>query len=184
EGALLADLNSARLSIDLAAYSLSRPSVVRALLRAVERGVRVQVVLDCQNRFGQDEPVVADLEQAGVEVLGEPARASESAGCSGSALMHHKFIVVDQRVTWVGSTNLTMTGFDYNENAMLRLDSGELAADFLTEHAALRGAGEDSHRGLLLRRQAGRTAVDVVFLPSLTGGGSAGRDLLTGSIRR
>ncbi|MDD2922873.1 MAG: hypothetical protein PHQ36_11375, partial [Anaerolineales bacterium] len=46
---LVAAIDSARLSVDVAAYSLSLNSVRDALLRAHERGVRVRMVMESDN---------------------------------------------------------------------------------------------------------------------------------------
>jgi phosphatidylserine/phosphatidylglycerophosphate/cardiolipin synthase-like enzyme len=68
-GAVLADLDAARISVDLATFDLDVPSITDALLRAAARGVVVRLVVDSENL---QAPEVAEqtgrLQRAGVEV--------------------------------------------------------------------------------------------------------------------
>ena len=63
-------------------------------------------------------------------------------GSSGSGLMHHKFVVVDDRSVITGSANFTSSGLHGdagksrtrgNVNHLLRIDSPALAAVFRRE---------------------------------------------------
>ncbi|RZM82588.1 phospholipase D-like domain-containing protein [Leptolyngbya iicbica] len=82
-------------------------------------------------------------------------------GSKGSGLMHHKFMVVDGRTVVLGSANWTTSGIhgDFasadsrgNANALLRIDSPELAAVLEEEFDLMWGDGpagkEDSLFGL------------------------------------
>jgi len=71
-------------------------------------------------------------------------------GSKGSGLMHHKFVVVDQRVVISGSANFTSSGIHGdagaprtrgNVNHLLRIDSAALAAVFTTEFNRMWGDG-------------------------------------------
>ena len=49
-------------------------------------------------------------------------------------IMHHKFVVVDQRKVWTGSTNMSDSGTGgYNANLVLVIDSPKIAARFIAE---------------------------------------------------
>jgi len=63
------------------------------------------------------------LEEAGIEQT-----LRETSG-----IMHNKFVVVDERVVWTGSTNLTFNGLYRNNNDALLLDSAALAEEFTAE---------------------------------------------------
>jgi len=82
-------------------------------------------------------------------------------GSKGSGLMHHKFMVVDGRTVLLGSANWTTSGIhgDFgveasrgNANALLKIDSSELAAVLAEEFELMWGDGpkgkEDSLFGL------------------------------------
>ena len=71
-------------------------------------------------------------------------------GSRGSGLMHHKFVVIDQRVVITGSANFTASGLHGDANApntrgnvnhLLRIESGDLATVFRTEFMQLWGDG-------------------------------------------
>jgi phosphatidylserine/phosphatidylglycerophosphate/cardiolipin synthase-like enzyme len=67
--AVLADLNAARVSVDLAVFDFDIPAMADALLRAAARGVTVRLVVDSENL---DTPEVSEqtgiLQHAGIAV--------------------------------------------------------------------------------------------------------------------
>ncbi len=42
-------------------------------------------------------------------------------------LMHRKLVVIDQKISWIGSFNFTRTGFYLQKNAMLRIENEDVA---------------------------------------------------------
>lgn len=120
EGALIASIDSARLSVDVAIYSFSLREVGNALLRARDRGVTVRVVMDSDNL---DRPVVQALLEGGVPVLGDRREG----------LMHNKFVIIDRSEVWTGSMNFTVTGSYRDNNNLVHLRSVELAENYLAE---------------------------------------------------
>lgn len=117
---LSADIEGARATIDVAAYDFDLQSVTDALIQAQRRGVNVRLVIDSDN-VGLDQP--QDLRAAGISIV-EDGRAS---------LMHNKFVVIDGRVTWTGSWNLTDGGTYLNNNHAIRIESREMAANYQAE---------------------------------------------------
>lgn len=117
---LAADIDLAKLSVDVAAYDLDLQTVTDAMLRAHGRGVRVRLVIDSDN-IGLDQP--QDLLSAGVPVV-EDNRTS---------LMHNKFIVIDGSITWTGSWNLTDGGTYRNNNHAIRIVSQPMASNYTAE---------------------------------------------------
>jgi len=107
EGALLDLLNNATESIDVAIYGFDRASLRDALIAAHIRGVTVRVVGDddtiADPRYG---PYYQALIDAGIPVVPDIL----------SYLQHNKFAVIDDQITWTGSTNWTNTGFTFNMN--------------------------------------------------------------------
>lgn len=129
ETTLLALIDSATGRIDLAAYTLERPSVVEALLAAVDRGVELRVVTD-GDELG--DPGIVALLEAGVPVVARRA---------GDRIMHHKFLVVDGQAVWTGSTNLTSSDMLKNDNDALLILSEEVALSYAAEHAEMFALG-------------------------------------------
>lgn len=120
DAAIVEAIDAARYSVDVAIYRLDLWSVRDALIRAHRRGVRVRVVTESDNVL---EPEIADLEAAGVPVLGDRREH----------LMHHKFIVIDGIEVWTGSMNLTIRGAYHNNNNLIRIRADRVAQDYARE---------------------------------------------------
>jgi phosphatidylserine/phosphatidylglycerophosphate/cardiolipin synthase-like enzyme len=117
---LVAAIDSARLSVDAAIYSLSLKSVRNALLSAYRRGVQVRVVMESDN---MDRVAPQALKDAGVPILGDRREG----------LMHDKFVVIDRSDVWTGSMNFTDTGTYSDNNNLMRIHSTKVAEDYETE---------------------------------------------------
>ncbi|NTU81190.1 MAG: DUF1669 domain-containing protein [Chloroflexales bacterium] len=132
ERALLADIETATRSIELASFEYNLTSVAEALARAASRGVAVRLALD---RESLDSPVMARW--AGiVEDAGIPVSWEES-----DAFMHSKFVIVDDRLVWTGSWNATINDTYRNNNNLLRITVPALVENYAAEFERM-GAGE------------------------------------------
>jgi phosphatidylserine/phosphatidylglycerophosphate/cardiolipin synthase-like enzyme len=153
---LALDIAQALASVDVAAYELDLETVGQALVTAHQRGVAVRVLTDSDN---VDERVVRQLARAGVPVSADDR----------SALMHNKFVIIDESVVWTGSWNLTENGTYRNDNNAVRILSHRLAENYRAEfeemfveqrfgpsspadtpHPTLRIRNQDSSQALLL----------------------------------
>jgi len=107
-------IDSAKESIRLKIYlwTPSRMDVVEALGRAVDRGVNVRVLMEREPAGGRPNmEVIGALRDRGVELrFSKPFRF---------VFIHEKSIVVDDRVVWFGSGNLTGSTFKANREYML-----------------------------------------------------------------
>lgn len=120
DGPIVDAIDAARLSVDVAAYSLSLNSVRNALIRAHDRGATVRVVMESTNMDRSDPQI---LMEAGIPVIGD----------NRDGLMHDKFIVIDKSEVWLGSMNFTDGGaFDDNNNLM-RIHSTKMAENYIKE---------------------------------------------------
>jgi phosphatidylserine/phosphatidylglycerophosphate/cardiolipin synthase-like enzyme len=117
---LVSAIDSARLSIDLAVYSMSLRNVRDALVRAHRRGIVVRVVTESDN---QDSSAIQALQEAGIPLLGDRREG----------LMHDKFMVIDRSEVWLGSMNYTYSGVYADDNALVHVRSKELADNYLSE---------------------------------------------------
>ncbi len=120
--ALSADIDRAQYTIDAAVFDVRLPSVVDALVRAAKRRVTVRVVVDddANGQAVEFADAIAQLEKGGVKVTRDER----------SALMHNKFIVIDHRVLWTGSMNLTPNDVYRNNNNMLRVELAPLVENY------------------------------------------------------
>ena len=123
-------------------------------------------------------------------------------GSSGSGLMHHKFLVIDQATVITGSANLTSSGLHGdagrpssrgNVNHLLRFHSPELALVFRKEFTQMWGDGpggdQDSRFGLQKAKegvqtvQISDTQVDVLFSPHPKRDANHGLNLLAKQLK-
>lgn len=113
-------IDGAQTSLDLAVFEFSLMRVARAVVRAHERGVVVRMVYD--NR---------EDEQPAIKLLREHEVPIRSDARSG--YMHNKFMVIDGRTVWTGSTNLAPGGIYIADNNAISFVSPELAAEYTRE---------------------------------------------------
>lgn len=117
---LAASIDAARLTVDVAVYSLNLRSVRDALIRAHERGVQVRVVMESDNMDGSAPQA---LVEAGIPVLGDRREG----------LMHDKFIVIDRSEVWMGSMNFTFSGTYEDNNQLILFRSVKMAENYTKE---------------------------------------------------
>lgn len=117
---LVEAINTAHLSIDVAAYSLTLNSVRNALINAHKRGVTVRMVMESTN---MDRSDVQRLLEAGVPIIGD----------NRQGLMHDKFMVIDRSEVWLGSMNFTDSGTYDDNNNMIRIRSTKVAENYSVE---------------------------------------------------
>ncbi|HKI53067.1 MAG TPA: phospholipase D-like domain-containing protein [Anaerolineales bacterium] len=120
DGPLVEAIDAARLSVDVAAYSISLNSVRYALIRAHDRGVTVRIVMESNN---MDRSDVQYLLEAGVPIIGD----------NRQGLMHDKFMVLDRSEVWLGSMNYTDSGTYDDNNNMIRIRSTKIAENYSVE---------------------------------------------------
>ncbi len=132
-------IGQARKEILVAVYAFTSDDIAWALVKARERGVKVQVVVDLE--FDRENPTskVSFLERRGLAVRRISGINNGKAG-RGSGLMHQKFAVIDRSVVLTGSYNWTLSADKFNhENLLLFRDAGGLAEEYRNEFFRLWG---------------------------------------------
>ena len=120
DGPLVKAIDAARMSIDVAAYSLSLNSVRYALIDAHKRGVVVRMVMESSNMDRSDPQA---LIAAGIPIVGDARQG----------LMHDKFMVIDRSEVWLGSMNFTDSGAYDDNNNIIRILSTKMAQNYSKE---------------------------------------------------
>ncbi|GAB4543014.1 MAG: phospholipase D-like domain-containing protein [Anaerolineales bacterium] len=122
EEKLIQFIDSAQRSIHIASFEFNLPRVADALISAKARGVDVRWVTDDENGLNIDSQPgrgqFTRLLQSGVEVKDDNGR---------NALMHNKFWIFDGRITWTGSTNITVNGIYKQNNNVIVIYSTDIA---------------------------------------------------------
>ena len=156
DGPLVNAIDQARLSIDVAAYSISLNSVRFALINAHKRGVQVRMVMESTNMDRSDPQA---LIEAGIPIVGD----------NMDGLMHNKFMVIDKSEVWLGSMNFTDSGTYDDNNNMMRIHSTKIAEDYSVEFKEM---FEDHKFGPDVVRQTPNptvtiddTRIDIYFSP-------------------
>ena len=124
EKRLVDRLGAATVQVDAALYHLAAEPITDAFIAAHNRGVRVRIFTEADNI----DKEIARLQAAGIRV----AHDGDNDG-----LMHHKFIVIDERYVWTGSYNTTYNGAYKNNNNVVLIDSALLAYNFTQEFREL-----------------------------------------------
>lgn len=124
---VLAAINSARASIDVAAYSFTSKQIAIALDNASKKGIRVRVVADAKDNGGQYSAVTW-LQHKGIDVR-----------LNGRyAIQHNKFMVIDGITTQTGSFNYTSSAIKRNaENTIVIWNEPSTASAYQQEFERL-----------------------------------------------
>jgi phosphatidylserine/phosphatidylglycerophosphate/cardiolipin synthase-like enzyme len=135
---IIAHINAAQSSLDLALYDVRLPGkvgddVADAIKAASARGVAVRIMYNADGFYEVPVPpppsthpeLLAALGVALKPIAGEPD------------LMHHKYVVRDGESLWAGSTNWTTDSWTREENVIVQLDSPGVAAHYTRDFEQL-----------------------------------------------
>ena len=129
---LVSLINSANKTIDAAYYDIDNEFVTSAFINAQKRGVKVRFVTDSDNMKDKMDPSKPRKQVVDMQAAGIPVREDKRSG-----IMHHKFVVADDKTVWMGSMNLTSTSMYQHNNNSVRIESPELAANYNAEFQRL-----------------------------------------------
>lgn len=175
---LIGLINSAGAQVEVAALELDDREIGQALRSAANRGVRVRMLNDALYRRETRESLgVSSTSQARCETLNRVEVCYDSRD---SALMHHKFVLVDDKGVWTGSTNLTRNSFERNNENSLFLPVQGLVDTYRAEFEAIFG-GQEQGLGQSQSFVIGSTQGQVFFSPA---GGRKTRGALLDVINR
>lgn len=175
---LIGLINSAEGQVEVAALELEDREIGQALRSAAARGVRVRMLNDSDYRRETRESLgVNSNSKARCETLNRVEVCYDSRD---NALMHHKFVLVDNKGVWTGSTNLTWNAFLRNNENSLFLPVQGLVDTYRAEFEAIFG-GQEQGLGQSQQFVIGNTRGEVFFSPA---GGRAARGALLDVINR
>ena len=124
EAVVLEGIEKSRESIWVAAYAFTRTRIAAALVRAHQRGVRVEVKMDAnQAEFAGAQKLIDWLRREGIPVTLIHVAGEYSA-------MHNKFMVFDLRWVIAGSYNFTTVAQVSNWENLIWVDSPDMAEQY------------------------------------------------------
>lgn len=126
---ILNNINNAQNSIDMAIYGYSSiPEIEQAIKSAQNRGVKIRLVYDLDNKGGNIYENTPEF----VNLIKEAQ--SDKNSKEVSAIMHNKFYIFDNKRIITGSANLSHTDMSgFNSNAIAVINSPEIAQIYKKE---------------------------------------------------
>lgn len=111
--AIAREIDAAKLSVHVLAYSISESQVTRAIIGAKDRGLSVFLIVD-KHQQGGSYTTARKIKDAGV-----PTRVDRTHG-----LMHNKTVLIDGAIVITGSMNFSASGDKKNaENTIILRDA-------------------------------------------------------------
>jgi phosphatidylserine/phosphatidylglycerophosphate/cardiolipin synthase-like enzyme len=131
----VATITAATATIDVAAYSLTHPGVIAALIRRAQAGIKIRLYLDRTELEAEargnpqltNSPLGPLLTTPNVET-----KVKES-----SILMHLKSYLVDGQVLRDGSANFSPLGESEQDNSLILTDDGATITAFQAKFEAM-----------------------------------------------
>jgi len=141
------DINSAKESVYMAMYDLTNSMITDALIDAKNRGVDVKVTTD-DDKINDEK--YQELIDAGIVVTDDE---------DSYALMHNKFLIVDNKILWSGSGNYTVYSFYRNYENYVRITNADIASGYKKEFDLLNSNDDSLYQGFSVDN------VDIYFSP-------------------
>ncbi|MGH7768034.1 MAG: phospholipase D family protein [Candidatus Binatia bacterium] len=129
-GHIVREIGQAQKEILVAVYAFTNEEIAWALVKAGQRGVKVQVVVDQEFDAANDSSKKSFLEKQRIPIR----RVAGLDKANGPGLMHQKFAVIDRKIVLTGSYNWTLSAENANdENLLLFREAGPLAEEYRKE---------------------------------------------------
>jgi hypothetical protein len=153
---VIAYINKATYSIDVACYSFNDPPVTDALIAKKNQGVKIRLIMDAEN---------SQAEASRLGATGVPYITSTYGGNhAGGGIHHNKFVLIDARdgVTsndwlWTGSTNLSTDQLLTDPNNALEIQDYGLTQAYLVEFEEEWGSSGDAPNAAMSRMGSAKT---------------------------
>jgi phosphatidylserine/phosphatidylglycerophosphate/cardiolipin synthase-like enzyme len=143
-------------------YGFYRASIKDSVLRAVQRGLDVQLAGDV-GTYSYGEIGYVQFE----DLLRRYPNAKLISG-NAQSIQHNKFCVIDRRYIMTGTGNITDSEIDRNYNVWMIIESKEMAEDFINDHQQMM-AGRFGHAKARLDYNnvfnVGQVRVEAYFSP-------------------
>ncbi len=118
--AIINEINNSKTEILGQAYSFTSASIVKALLSAHKRGVKVEAILDKSLR-SEKYTIATFLKNAEIPTYIDDRHA----------IAHNKIMIIDRETVITGSFNFTKAAEEKNAENLLIIKSKELAKEYL-----------------------------------------------------
>lgn len=150
-------VSGARYSVDACLYSLTHPDLENAFINHIKNGRKVRCVFG-ERRKQEEEEFVKRLRSEGAFVTIKDGRyppATNPKFQIPNILMHHKFVIVDNRILITGSMNWTRSSFYSNWDHMIITTDKYLVNQFVEEFECLFSGKAGEEKTYITRPTAG-----------------------------
>jgi len=124
-------IKNAEESVKIASFSFTHEALADELLKRDISGINVSVLIERKQRNGLKSQY-SRLKDFGVNIKVDGNKYN----------MHHKFVIIDNKIVITGSPNFSFSGFNRNDENMLIIYNQKLALRFVKEFDRLFGEGE------------------------------------------
>ncbi len=118
-------INNSKDSIIFALYFLTDKEVIKALLDARKRGVKIEGIIDKQCASGaSSKKLISELKKnLKINIINKKY-----------GIMHHKFAVIDRKIVITGSYNWTFSANNRNYENLVIIKNEDLALEYFKEY--------------------------------------------------
>ena len=124
--AIINRLENARRRVDICVFTISDDRIKVKIKELFDKGIDVRIITDNDKCFDKGSDIT-ELAKYGVKIKVDKTRAH----------MHHKFAVIDKKISITGSYNWTRSAEKYNFENILVTNSRSIARAFRKEFERL-----------------------------------------------
>jgi cardiolipin synthase len=106
-------IRAAEKTIRIGMFTWTRKDLAQEIITAHKRGIKVDIAIDKGTSAGASENIVKMLKKHKI-----PVRTN-----NGSQLLHHKFMIIDDKILVNGSANWTLSAFEKNDDCFFVLNN-------------------------------------------------------------
>ena len=124
--AIVSNIRNAKKSVKICVFTISDNRIVSAIESLKYKDVEVKIITDNDKQYDRGSDIIY-LTEKGYNIKIDLTDAH----------MHHKFAVIDERITITGSYNWTRSAEKYNHENVLITDNQEITKPYLKEFEKL-----------------------------------------------
>ena len=126
---MIKEIEKAKAKISVAIYDITNKKITDALINAHKRGISVRLYTDKNINKDYEQPLLDDLETNGIDVkIATPENWSNVQAYR--AIMHNKFIVIDENLVITGSYNFTANAEENNRENLIIIPNKIIAEKY------------------------------------------------------
>ncbi len=156
-------IDNSKESIDFALYGFNnQPIIYQSLLNAKKRGVKIRWVSNYENNDIKYYPDIEKLKHTFTDF-----NTNENSYSKG--IMHNKFFIIDKKVVFTGSANITSTDLSgFNANYSILIKNKDIARIYTDEFMQMYNGNFSKNKKSLIKdivKIDNKTKINILFSP-------------------